>query len=72
MQAKSEIENPSDDLFQTETGETEEAEGKTGEEEVKNESIGEDDDVSVDSGKRQGKKHLYKLWKYSQQSIDTL
>ena len=50
VEVQSEIENPSDDLFQTETGETEEAEGETGEEEVKNESIGEDNDVSVDAG----------------------
>ena len=30
VEVQSEIENPSDDLFQTETGETEEAEGKIG------------------------------------------
>ena len=35
VEVQSEIENPSDDLFQTETGETEEVEGETGEEEVK-------------------------------------
>lgn len=50
VEVQSEIENPSDDLFQTETGETEEAEEEIGEEEVKNEPIGEDNDLSINAG----------------------